>query len=211
MALEKLVMPSPEMVERRPIGYATDQTVETLQTEWELAHLRRIYREKFASGPPIRCLELGTHEGGTLRYFIEDAPAKSEFVCVTLEPRAEWVINWQSWAKEKGSTLCVHDRNSQEKHTADMVRISGPYDFIFIDADHSYPGVKRDWELYSPMCKAGGIIAMHDVVHRDGCGVHQLWREIQEKGLLTRELVADHRSLIHGIGLVYWEGIGELP
>lgn len=210
MALEKLVMP-PGMVERRPIGYALNQDVETLQTEWELAHLRRIYRERFASGPPIRCLELGTHEGGTLRYFIEDAPAKSEFVCVTLEPRAEWLINWQSWAKEKGSTLCVHDRNSQEKHTADMVRISGPYDFIFIDADHSLSGCSRDFELYFPMLKPGGICALHDITPREGCGVSILWDQIREKGLLTRELVADRRCLIHGIGLVYWEGIGELP
>lgn len=210
MALEKLVMP-PGMVERRPIGYALNQDVETLQTEWELAHLRRIYRERFASGPPIRCLEIGTHEGGTLRYFMEDAPNHSEFTVITLEPKGEWLQQWSKWSDAKQSKLVVWTINSQEDRTANVVRDYGPFDFIFIDADHSYPGVKRDWELYSPMVRPGGIIAMHDVVHRDGCGVHQLWREIQEKGLLTRELVADHRSLIHGIGLVYWEGIGELP
>lgn len=35
-------------------------------------------------------------------------------------------------------------------------------DFIFIDGDHSYEGIKKDWELYTLKLKKGGIIAMHD-------------------------------------------------
>src|ERR1051325_1419903 len=36
-------------------------------------------------------------------------------------------------------------------------------DMIFIDADHSYDGVKRDWVDWVPKVRPGGIIAMHDV------------------------------------------------
>ena len=35
-------------------------------------------------------------------------------------------------------------------------------DILFIDADHSYLGVKRDIELYMPKVKKGGILCGHD-------------------------------------------------
>lgn len=35
-------------------------------------------------------------------------------------------------------------------------------DYLHIDADHSYEGVKRDFELYSTIMNPGGIISLHD-------------------------------------------------
>lgn len=35
-------------------------------------------------------------------------------------------------------------------------------DFIFIDGDHSYEGIRRDWEDWSGKVKPSGIIALHD-------------------------------------------------
>jgi len=35
-------------------------------------------------------------------------------------------------------------------------------DFIFIDGDHSYEGIKKDWADWSKKIKPGGIIALHD-------------------------------------------------
>ena len=40
--------------------------------------------------------------------------------------------------------------------------VPGLIDFIFIDGDHSYEGIKRDWEDWSKKIKPGGIIALHD-------------------------------------------------
>ncbi len=36
------------------------------------------------------------------------------------------------------------------------------FSFIFIDADHSYEGVKHDWLEFSPHLKQDGLMAMHD-------------------------------------------------
>ena len=36
-------------------------------------------------------------------------------------------------------------------------------DFLFIDGDHSYDGVKADFEMYAPMVRPGGLIAFHDI------------------------------------------------
>jgi hypothetical protein len=33
---------------------------------------------------------------------------------------------------------------------------------LFIDGDHRYEGVRRDFEMYSPLVGAGGLIAFHD-------------------------------------------------
>ena len=35
-------------------------------------------------------------------------------------------------------------------------------DFLFIDGDHHYEGVKKDWDLYSPLLKSGSIVDFHD-------------------------------------------------
>jgi predicted O-methyltransferase YrrM len=39
-----------------------------------------------------------------------------------------------------------------------------PIDMIFIDGDHSYDGVKRDWELFSPFVKRFGVVVFHDTM-----------------------------------------------
>lgn len=35
-------------------------------------------------------------------------------------------------------------------------------DFLFIDADHSWNGVDRDWRGYSPFVEAEGVVLLHD-------------------------------------------------
>ncbi|MSP19578.1 MAG: class I SAM-dependent methyltransferase [Bdellovibrionales bacterium] len=43
-------------------------------------------------------------------------------------------------------------------------------DLLFIDGDHSYEGVKADWEVFSPHVSKFGIVVFHDTTwdfHRD--------------------------------------------
>lgn len=35
-------------------------------------------------------------------------------------------------------------------------------DFLFIDGDHNYEGVKKDWDLYSALLKRDSIVVFHD-------------------------------------------------
>jgi Predicted O-methyltransferase len=39
-----------------------------------------------------------------------------------------------------------------------------PIDLLFIDGDHSYAGVKRDWELFSPFVSRFGVVVFHDTI-----------------------------------------------
>ncbi len=56
-------------------------------------------------------------------------------------------------------------------------------DFLHIDADHHYEGVKLDWDLYSTLVPDTGIITLHDTTnYRPPCGVYLLMDEIRETG-----------------------------
>lgn len=46
-----------------------------------------------------------------------------------------------------------------------------PIDFLFIDADHAYESVVRDYKNWAPLIKSGGFIAFHDY-HKQG-GAHE--------------------------------------
>jgi len=43
-----------------------------------------------------------------------------------------------------------------------------PLDVLFIDGDHTYDGVKKDFERHAPNVKPGGVILFHDPCAYDG-------------------------------------------
>lgn len=75
--------------------------------------------------------------------------------------------------------LFIGDSTSEE--IVETVRELGPYGLVFIDGDHRYDGVKKDWENYGPM---GEVVVFHDILrHPDGARnapeVWRLWEEIE--------------------------------
>ena len=58
-------------------------------------------------------------------------------------------------------------------HVEDMTNIIekdiGVIDFVFIDGDHSYKGIKNDFDIVYPLLSPHGIIAFHDTLKIDGC------------------------------------------
>jgi hypothetical protein len=58
-------------------------------------------------------------------------------------------------------------------------KVKGKYDVLFIDGDHSYEGIKKDYEMYRGLVRKGGIIAFHDVVCTiKGFGIKQFIDEL---------------------------------
>lgn len=67
--------------------------------------------------------------------------------------------------------------NSHLKET--LAKVSDrTYQFLLIDGDHTYEGVKRDYEMYSPLVEPGGYILFHDT-HNINEGVPQFWAELE--------------------------------
>lgn len=76
--------------------------------------------------------------------------------------------------------------SSRHPKTVEAVsKIVDKVDVLFIDGDHSYGGVRNDWELYHHFVRPGGIVAWHDSECdvNDMYGVPQLLREL-ETGLI---------------------------
>lgn len=58
------------------------------------------------------------------------------------------------------------------------------FEYIYIDADHSYEGVKSDFETYWPRLTNGGIMSFHDIDMKglyqgEEFGVWKLWKELK--------------------------------
>mgnify|MGYP003348709075 CR=1 FL=1 len=72
----------------------------------------------------------------------------------------------QSYYEARGYEYHVIDGNSQEQHTLDLVKnYREKYDLVFIDGDHTYDGVKRDIELYEPLCSS--TLIFHDILPKE--------------------------------------------
>ena len=68
---------------------------------------------------------------------------------------------------------------------------SEPIDVLFIDGDHSYEGVKRDWNLFSPFVRPFGTVIFHDTLwdlaphpqySRPDMGVPRFVEELRSQG-----------------------------
>jgi hypothetical protein len=66
--------------------------------------------------------------------------------------------------------------------------------------------VRRDFELYSPLVKKGGMIAIHDIAPGPELavgGVPLFWRELKEAHHSSIELVEDWQQGGFGIGVIF--------
>lgn len=52
--------------------------------------------------------------------------------------------------------------DSTSTEVLNQVKKFGEFDCVFIDGNHSYEFVKKDYENYSKLIKTGGVIAFHD-------------------------------------------------
>ena len=82
-------------------------------------------------------------------------------------------------------------KDSNEKSTFHKLKeiLNGKeIDFLHIDGDHNFNGVKIDFEMYSPLVKKGGIIAFHDIIPNttsredaETIEVPKFWNEIKKE------------------------------
>lgn len=144
---------------------------------------------------PRTIVEIGTDLGGTLFLFTRAAPSDAVIISVDL-PR--WHLKSRSALLEAFThdeqRIFVIRGDSHSPAIVDKVAkaLDGrEIDFLFIDGDHSYHGVKMDFETYMRFVKNGGIIAFHDInpdyYAKFGCGepkggeVYRFWDETKQR------------------------------
>jgi predicted O-methyltransferase YrrM len=125
-----------------------------------------------------KIVEIGTGKGGTLYMWLKIADPYATVVSLDLKIQddAKRIEKF----KRKHQHVIFLEKDSQKLHTRKIVQKlfgSQKIDLLFIDADHSYNGVKKDWQLYSPLVKKGGVIIFHDITYKNHVG--KLWNEIK--------------------------------
>ena len=139
------------------------------------SYVLTLYEIILESNPEF-VLEIGTGQCQSTRTILSALAEnkKGKLVSVDLGDRAERI------SKELLEYFIQVIGDSHEKSVFDKVKEKNVqvYDILFIDGDHSYKGVKQDFEMYSPLVKEGGLILMHDVCNKN-CGVPKFWEEIK--------------------------------
>lgn len=103
----------------------------------------------------------------------------------------------EHWVFVKGDT---HSDDTL-KLVKDCLEDEELFDMAFIDAGHSYEDIKKDWELFYPLIKKGGIIMLHDTVNTDQ-GVRLFWEEIKDEKFNINWGATRRNNFIPGFGIV---------
>lgn len=82
--------------------------------------------------------------------------------------------------------------NRMDSAEAALLVLDGSLDFVFIDADHTYEGCKRDIEAWSPKVRKGGMISGHDYHQIKWPGVVQAVDEAFDKKFIADDMVWVH-------------------
>jgi len=182
-----------------------------MQIRSEIVAFLRFSVRQLADKPKI-IMEIGTARGGTLFLFSRIFPKNSFIISLDL-PGGEfgagypwWEIPlYKSFSKDKQIHLIRVD--SHKIKTLEKVKnILGDrkIDLLFIDGDHTYRGVKKDFQFYNPLVRKGGIIAFHDIVQHplgSKCQMVRFWSEIKKR-YDYKEFVEDWQQNWAGIGVI---------
>lgn len=163
---------------------------------------------------PRTALEIGTARGGTLFFLTRLAVPRATIVSVDLEggkfgggypPRRQ---RFYRRLARRGQRLCLLQGDSHSSEMLERVKaaLEGQLlDYLFIDGDHTYEGVQKDFEMYAPLVRRGGIIALHDVVEHppaSGSEVSAFWLKIKSH-YRSKELIENPTQGWAGIGILY--------
>jgi predicted O-methyltransferase YrrM len=171
--------------------------------------------ELLATRPPRNICEIGSARGGTLALFSSLASVEAKIISLDLNyPLSRRFAN-RYLARGSQKIKCLRC-DSHTPQAVELVRnwiYPDKLDFLFIDGDHSFAGVKSDFEMYSPLVRSGGIVAFHDIVpdNQMRCGkftgtsvgeVPNFWTELKRQHVDAQDLIASPDQDGYGIGVL---------
>jgi cephalosporin hydroxylase len=153
--------------------------------------------------PPRVVLEIGTKFGGSLFLLARVSAPDALLVGIDLPTAYDSSLEqvYRAFAGRRQRILLVR-RDSHDPAAVRRARraLDGrPIDLLHIDGDHSLEGVGLDFEMYAPLVRRGGLVALHDIAGREG--VPEFWRRLREERPETTTEILSPGSTI-GFGLV---------
>ncbi len=153
---------------RRELADLSLERALSIQTHMTIAELDAIYRLALDIPQGGRALEVGSYLGAS--------SCRIAAALFSNDGRLYCVDTWENETMPEGmrDTFAEFQKNTNgaafrittvRKRSGEMVAsdFSLPFDFAFIDADHTYPAVRGDVDLVSEWLRDGSVLAMHDV------------------------------------------------
>ena len=204
----------------------------TAQLRDEIRSLANIVKKE----SPQSVLEIGTAKGGSFYIWSRYLDSADRLISLDLPGgrfgggyNKQKTEIFRDFAPSKKMDFVRANSHQQDTYQKVSGLIDDSIDFLFIDGDHTYKGVKQDFEMYSEMVSEGGIIALHDIAtHPDNkevverrrqnvedvgehhlswgesypdCNVDQFWAELVEE-YETEEIISHPKQTWAGIGVV---------
>lgn len=176
----------------------------------ELIELAKIIESK----KPKTVLEIGTARGGTLFLVSQLAADDSLIISIDL-PDGMYGGGYPKWKipyyksfikKNQRIELIQGDSHSLEIQQQLSSILNGrKIDYLFIDGDHTFEGVKQDFDTYTKYVESNAVIAFHDIVkdrsEHPNHFVHEYWESIKNN-YRYKEFIKNPSQSKLGIGVI---------
>tara|TARA_Y100000310_G_C20610080_1_gene777548 strand:- start:892 stop:1509 length:618 start_codon:yes stop_codon:yes gene_type:complete len=146
---------------------------------------------------PHNIMEIGSKYGGVFYIFSKIATGKKISLDLPGGVHGGWALNEHPYlgnVVEKRNryfkngfdnihTVLANSHDIDTVHKIESILSGEELDFLLIDGDHTYEGVKQDYEMYKHLVKNDGWIGFHDINdtehHRKiNVNVGRFWNEL---------------------------------
>lgn len=200
-------------------GAGRYRTIAPIQVRSELASAVSFVSDH----QPSTVMEIGTANGGTFYTWCRGLDSVERAISIDL-PRGSTPSRFLDSCTPGTETTFVRGDSHSEAVYDEVVDLldDTPVDFLFIDGDHTFDGVKQDFDWYAPLVSDDGLIAFHDIVTIE----EDEWNQVDEfwETLSTEETVEfrdpdydPHQPMTiagttvtgHGIGILQKSGASQ--
>jgi predicted O-methyltransferase YrrM len=129
-----------------------------------------------------RLVEIGVMHGASTRVLCESMAADGILTAIDPFPagRLGWSFEFAIARREvargpQRQVVWLRERSELAAQTW-----TGDVDFLFIDGDHTWQGIERDWTAWSAFVSAGGLVLLHDSRALPGREAHESVRYTNE-------------------------------
>lgn len=151
------------------------------------------------SAKPLVAVEIGSARGKSACYIGLALKHNGSGRLYAIDPHTS--TNWND--DKSVDTYDIMRDHLQELRLSDVVvvlrdyskaalnKVPKPIDLLFIDGDHSYEGVKADWDNFTPHMSTFGVVVFHDAIwelkrdsewYRRDMGVPRFVDELRRSG-----------------------------